>query len=592
MIQREKSELWLLGSVLLLTLIFFVFREAYAGSDQVLFGDGDDVMRMVVVRDFLAGQNWFDHSQYRLNTPYGGEMHWSRLVDLPIAAIVLLARPLAGSSAETVAGYLWPTILLGVLIWLNGKLTLRLVGRDGLLPGMLITAFSVITFGEFSFGRVDHHSVQIILTQVTVLFTVMALERPRAAIGAGLALATSLAIGTETLPVVVAVICAFGLFYVFAPRLFAAVRWFGLAFGLGTLGHLLLAQPPSLWFSPACDALSIVYAVAAVGAGLGLAALTSLPIADSNWLLRLVFGVGAGTAVVALVVLLFPECLAGPYANVDPWLVENWLNGVVEAKPVLEVFRSQPDFVVGASVPALLALTAASHAAWRSQGQKWIAWMVVVLVLATVIAVAFVQIRSIRLTLALIAPACAYWVVLARQHYLRRVTASSVLGLVGSWIGFAGTLWAAAIYSLIGTIAAAPASGSSEALPRRAECLMPSAFEQLASLPPARIMTPSDVGPYVLRHTRHEVVSAPYHRNNQAMLDTFAFHNGPIEEARYILDRRGVTLVVTCFALPEMQGNFAEASFVSLVREDNVPWLRDITENAGSPLRIYAVEPR
>jgi len=203
-VDTNKSAVGLWGAALLLTVVFLLIRTAYAGFDHVLFADNDDAMRMVVVRDFLGGQNWFDHMQYRLNTPYGAELHWSRLVDLPIAALVILARPLVGSGAETVAGYLWPLILLGAFIWINGQLTLRLVGRDGLLPGMLIAAFSVVTFGEFDLGRIDHHSVQIILTQLAVLFTVDALTRPRSAIWAGLAVATALAIGTEALPVIVA----------------------------------------------------------------------------------------------------------------------------------------------------------------------------------------------------------------------------------------------------------------------------------------------------------------------------------------------------------------------------------------------------
>ena len=153
MVKTDKSAWLLLAGVVLLTVTLLLLRMAYNGFDQVLFADNDDAMRMVVVRDFLSGQNWFDHTQYRLNTPWGADMHWSRLVDLPIAALVLLARPLAGASAEIVPAWVWPIMLLALFIWLNGRLTQALVGRDGLLPGMLIGVFSVITFGEFDFGR-------------------------------------------------------------------------------------------------------------------------------------------------------------------------------------------------------------------------------------------------------------------------------------------------------------------------------------------------------------------------------------------------------------------------------------------------------
>src|SRR3990167_2986593 len=58
-----------------------------SGSFGKIGPDGDDVMRLVQVRDLLNGQGWFDLVQPRLGPEGGTLMHWSRLVDLPIAAI-------------------------------------------------------------------------------------------------------------------------------------------------------------------------------------------------------------------------------------------------------------------------------------------------------------------------------------------------------------------------------------------------------------------------------------------------------------------------------------------------------------------------
>ncbi len=61
------------------------------------FSDPDDAMRMAQVRDLLAGQGWWDLHQYRVNPADGGVlMHWSRIVDAPIALGVLILRPLLG----------------------------------------------------------------------------------------------------------------------------------------------------------------------------------------------------------------------------------------------------------------------------------------------------------------------------------------------------------------------------------------------------------------------------------------------------------------------------------------------------------------
>ncbi|MCQ3942134.1 MAG: hypothetical protein DPW22_02830, partial [Alphaproteobacteria bacterium] len=44
--------------------------------------DTDDAMRLVQMRDWLAGQGWFDPRQHRIAVPY--ESHWSRLIDAPL----------------------------------------------------------------------------------------------------------------------------------------------------------------------------------------------------------------------------------------------------------------------------------------------------------------------------------------------------------------------------------------------------------------------------------------------------------------------------------------------------------------------------
>src|SRR3974390_1013609 len=57
--------------------------------------DSDDALRMAEVRDLLAGQSWFDLTQYRMTPPHGVAMHWSRLIDAPLAGMILLFRTFA-----------------------------------------------------------------------------------------------------------------------------------------------------------------------------------------------------------------------------------------------------------------------------------------------------------------------------------------------------------------------------------------------------------------------------------------------------------------------------------------------------------------
>src|SRR3546814_6246980 len=60
----------------------FVSREGIAALD---LRDADDLMRLAEVRDLIAGQSWFDVTQYRINPAGGGgPMHWSRFIDAQI----------------------------------------------------------------------------------------------------------------------------------------------------------------------------------------------------------------------------------------------------------------------------------------------------------------------------------------------------------------------------------------------------------------------------------------------------------------------------------------------------------------------------
>ena len=85
-------------------------------------GDTDDNLRMGQVRALLGGQGWFDLRQHRFDPAHGGaNIHWSRLVDLPLAGLILLLKPLVGGAdAERIAvaiAPLLPLLAADVLRW-------------------------------------------------------------------------------------------------------------------------------------------------------------------------------------------------------------------------------------------------------------------------------------------------------------------------------------------------------------------------------------------------------------------------------------------------------------------------------------------
>jgi len=590
--KKDRIDWRLLAAFFLVTAAGLILRSIYGGMP--LINDTDDAMRLVEVRDFLNGQSWYDLTQHRLDTPYGASMHWSRLIDTPIAGLILVLRPFLGSWAETGAAYAYPLIMLLGLLWLSAKLSVRLAGPEGALPGLALPAFSLVTLADFRPGRFDHHSAQILLLLVMALCTISALERPRRAIWAGIAAAVAVAIGIESLPAVVSAILAFGLSWVLDRRHAEALRWFGIAFAAAGLACLALALPPERWLVPACDAISSVYVAAALGTGIAFAALSLLKL--DTWRTRLVVGAIAGAVLVAVVIALFPQCLHGPYSALDPWLVRNWLDRIEEAQPAYVALFNSPVYVTAVSVPALLAL---GVTIWqiargdRAARPKWIAYACF---LAVAVVVALVQVRATRMASSLAVPAGTALIVVVRGLYLRRATVGSILGLVASWIGFAGL----GLALVTGLALAVVSPGQPETLLVKpvtvatdTDCRQPDAFGALAILParPTRIMAPIDLGSHLLLFTPHSVVAAPYHRDQDGVRDTFRFFNDPIEEVHQILVARGIGLVVICTAMPELRGlpDTAPDSFVKLLPQNKLPaWLTETTR-PGDMLRTFSV---
>src|ERR1700730_5033081 len=74
-----------------LVIVAQLLAEHWGETAQTL-SDMDDAMRLVQVREFLAGRGWFDLHEMRLGPPDGYYTHWARLIDARIAGLLLMVR--------------------------------------------------------------------------------------------------------------------------------------------------------------------------------------------------------------------------------------------------------------------------------------------------------------------------------------------------------------------------------------------------------------------------------------------------------------------------------------------------------------------
>jgi hypothetical protein len=113
----------------LATALLFLLPNSGPSALANWLGDTDDAVRLVTVRELLGGAQWFDTTLLRIGAPEPLVSHWSRLIDAPLALLMLLFRPLLGvEGAEIATRMVWPALLFFILQLMISREALRRAG--------------------------------------------------------------------------------------------------------------------------------------------------------------------------------------------------------------------------------------------------------------------------------------------------------------------------------------------------------------------------------------------------------------------------------------------------------------------------------
>src|SRR3954469_23350757 len=269
-------------------------------------GDTDDNMRMMQVRGLLHGQGWFDLRQYRMNPPLGANIHWSRLVDLPIAGLILALRPfVGGAGAERWAVAIAPLLPYLLLLFSLALTARRLLGPTAYPLAFLTLFFAGSTNGMFMPERIDHHGWQLALLALS-MSAIADPKRVRGGLTLGISTALSLAIGLEMLIYIAVMGAAMALFWVADADERDRLRTYAVSLGGATaLSFLCFASYANR--APVCDALSPVWLSDVLLGGALLYGLSLLGVAD--WRKRLALALVAGVVLAGFHASMWPNCL-------------------------------------------------------------------------------------------------------------------------------------------------------------------------------------------------------------------------------------------------------------------------------------------
>ena len=541
--------------------------------------DNDDAMRVLEVRDWLAGQAWFDVSQQRLNPPQGGDMHWSRIADLPLVS--LMAPLMAIFGAEWGAKYatFWTPTMLGVIyVWIGARTAVGLAGKVAFVPAILLVACAPAALAYFLPGRVDHHGLQMILI-AGAIWGLFAGGAKSAAL-AGLAIATGICIGLEALPLQIVLIA------------WVAARWglrgndvktetvgFGLGFAFSLATLFIVTVPASKWALPVNDAVGRGYVVLGFLGGILLAA-------SAGFMGRFnLFGRLGLLSVVGLVVLcgiaVFPEIIIPPYGKVDPLLTRLWLNNVNETEPLITTKLSR--LLSFAFFPFLAAICALIAVALTRDKERdhWILAAMAIIV-AAVLAI-FWQSRVAGLATAVSSIIAAAMIAKALERFNWKVALS--LGILVNPVlpGVAGT----AIAKLFEKKTTNYVTGGGQS------CFTQGSFAALNAAPRGIVVAPIDMGARVLLTTGHQVLAAPYHRNNRGNLAAYQLFLLPQAQAKSRAVQLGARYVAICKRSAEVAILSREGpkGLMADLQAGRIPdWLAPLPTPKGSDVTAFAIK--
>jgi hypothetical protein len=552
-------------------------------------GDNDSVMRLAQIRDWLGGQSWFDLHQYRMGPEGGFVMHWSRIVDVPVAAIMLTVAWLTGSMAagEVTAEIVWPALLSVAALFLLVRAARLLAGPDTLIPALVIGAITLNAMGLFTARALDHHNLQLVFA----LAMIVLLLAPgwRRAAGAGVCAAVMLAIGMETAPyVAVAGACAA------ATLLFPGRDGVGTAtgFGLGFAGAAAIALvatvPPASWWDAQCDAYSARLGVVAVLGGLGLAG-TAVATVSRGMSARFAGLLLLGLAVGVTAIQLAPQCFADPYAGVDPRMRAFWLDSVMEAQPLWRTSELRPENLAQNYVTPFIAMALLIIAMRRHGPQRAEMMLMAFLVAAT--AVSIWQIRGTNFSLPFAIVPLAAMVAAARSQVGER-TVKATLRMVFAWLISLTLVWSTGSHAIANAMMATHDVAVEGSDGGKSKCTADATYARLAQEQPTTVLVISNLGAPMIATTPHRVLAGPYHRNNAgnvAVLDAFM---GTPDEAHAIMRREKVGLLAFCPGDDEtvsFAGSAPDGFMADLVKGSVPSWLEPIAETLDQPLVLYRV---
>ncbi|WP_298852440.1 hypothetical protein [uncultured Ruegeria sp.] len=516
----------------------------------------DDVMRWVVVQDLLVGQGWFDSYQYRLGPEGGTLMHWSRLIDAPIAVLygsfgVFLAPDIALQATALV----WPALLAGLTLWAFAVTGGVLGARAGSISALVVGVLALEHSRKFDYFSFDHHNVQILLFAAALAFFVLRKEKPYAGWWLGACLALSVSIGAESILQIALIAMFFAIDWIVNGE---PTRRPTITFGAGLTVTLVLASLATTgqeaFVFPSCDALTISVALPATVAALGLCAVAWIGSGWSFWG-RLGACLAVGAVTLACAYAFAPHCLSNPIEALPQDMRDYWLSQVAEAQKISVTLERHKGEALALIAMSILTMAAALIFLFRSPFRLDYA-LFLALIAAGLIVFLYQSRMMTFLNVSLVAVQAQILCALYNSYETsgRKLSGLAMVAFVLCVSPKIGISVEEQLDRFAGPSLAAPAASAKQVAKNPgASCKTPQAYATLRDLPPGRVLVDFDFAANVLRYSDHSVLAGNYHRNQAGILAQIDLYRSEASQVGPRLAALDVDYVLLCTSAPRAE---------------------------------------
>jgi hypothetical protein len=364
-------------------------------ADGVLFyGDIDDKLRGIEIKQFLAGKGWYDLVISGIATPQAYISPWSRLVDAPYAILAtVFSHLMTLDMALTVAEKIWPPVMLLGFAWFSLITLIRLMPAGDRPHGLdvIVTALTMLyAILEFCPGRIDHHNVQLLM--LSAALAGVTLWSLWGSVLTALAVVLSMTVGLETAPLLAVLWAGLGLAWICgvpgSKPVFCAFS-FSIA-GFAPVITLIFAGPDVL-FHVENDVFSAPYVAIFTGFGLISGLLTLFVGMQTSVWTRLFSLALPNLLFLAGVIYLMPGVLAGPYSIIDPLSRALWLDHVSQEHSLVYLMAASSSVLVNTAIEVSIAMFALVYVVDQAREGRAAAAIVFSVGLIALIAVIDVQ---------------------------------------------------------------------------------------------------------------------------------------------------------------------------------------------------------